>query len=94
MKTHGASCLILGLAVSISLAAEETPFDPSKGLKDYAGETIIGSKSSATGRSDSVIAGEHVQKCAELQLRNCTGLQVQGLAEADGFLVDLGWIKK
>lgn len=77
MKTHVPSCLILGLAVSISLAAEETPFDPSKGLKDYAGKTIIGSKSSATGRSDSVIAGEHAQKCAELQLKNCTALQVQ-----------------
>ena len=53
------------------------PFDPSKGLRDYAGETIIGTKSSATGRSDSVIAGEHAAKCAELHLRNCTGLQVQ-----------------
>lgn len=74
---HVASCLIFGLAVSISLAAGETPFDPSKGLKDYAGETIIGSKSSATERSDSVIAGGYAKKCAELQLRNCTGLQVQ-----------------
>lgn len=52
-------------------------FDPSRALKDYAGKTIIGSKSSATGRSDSVIAGEFAEQCAELQLRNCTGLQVQ-----------------
>ena len=56
---------------------DKASFDPSKGLKDYAGKTIIGSKSSATGREDSVIVGEHAEKCAELQLRNCTGLQVQ-----------------
>jgi len=76
-KTHVAICLILGLVVSVSLAASEAPFDPSKALKDYAGKTIIGSKSDASGREDSVIAGEHVEKCAELQLRKCTGLQVQ-----------------
>ncbi len=56
---------------------DKAPVDPSKGLREYAGKTIIGSKSSANGRSDSVIAGEHADKCAELQLRNCTGLQVQ-----------------
>jgi hypothetical protein len=70
-----------GLIASASpLAAihnDKAPFDPGKGLKDYAGKTIIGSKSSATGRSDSVIAGEHAAKCVELQLRNCIGLQVQ-----------------
>ena len=37
---------------------DKAPFDPSKGLKDYAGETIVGSKSDASGREDSVIAGE------------------------------------
>ena len=78
------SILLFALAGQIAFAPplaatqnDKAPFDPSKGLKDYAGETIIGSKSSATGRSDSVIAGEHAAKCAELQLRNCTGLQVQ-----------------
>ena len=70
-------CLILGLVVSVSLAAGAAPFDPSKGLKDYAGKTIIGSKSDASGREDSVIAGEHVEQCAGLLLKNCTGLQVQ-----------------
>jgi len=74
---HVACGLFLGLAVSTCLAAGAAPFDPSKSLKDYAGQTIIGSKSDATGREDSVIAGEHVAKCAELLLRNCTGLQVQ-----------------
>ena len=72
-----AGCLALGLAGSMSLAASAVPFDPAKGLKDYAGKTVIGSKSSATGRADCVIAGEHAGKCAELHLRNCTGLQVQ-----------------
>ena len=74
---HVACGLFFGLAVSTCFAAGEAPFDPSKGLKDYAGKTIIGSKSDASGREDSVIAGEHVEKCAELLLRNCTGLQVQ-----------------
>ena len=64
-------------APQVEIHNDKTPFDSSKGLKDYAGKTIIGSKSSATGRSDSVIAGEHAVKCAELHLRNCTGLQVQ-----------------
>ena len=76
-KKYVACCLVLGLAIPISRAAATAPFDPSRALKDYAGTTIIGSKSSANGRSDSVIAGEHAAKCAELQLRNCTGLQVQ-----------------
>ena len=76
-KTYVANCLISGLAVSISLASGKTPFDPSKALKDYAGKTVIGSKSDATGREDSVIAGEYVEKCTELLLRNCNGLQVQ-----------------
>jgi len=76
-KTIGAIYLTLGAVVSISLAAGTVPFDPSKGLKDYAGKTIIGSKSSANGRSDSVLAGEHAEKCAELLVRHCTGLQVQ-----------------
>lgn len=76
-KTHLASFWFFGLAVSISPGAGEAPFDPSKGLKDYAGKTVIGSKSSATGREDSVLAGEHAGKCAELLLRHCTGLQVQ-----------------
>lgn len=76
------SILLLALAVQIASAAplaatHKAPFDLSKGLKDYAGKTIIGSKSSATGREDSVIAGEHAAKCAEMQSRNCTGLQVQ-----------------
>ena len=53
------------------------PFDSSKGLKDDAGKTIIGSKSSATGRSDSVIAGEHAEKCAELQLPKLEGATCQ-----------------
>ena len=74
---HVACGLFIGLTVSTCLAAGEAHFDPSKGLKDYAGKTIIGSKSDATGREDSVIAGEHAKKCVELQLRNCTGLQVQ-----------------
>ncbi|HEY3322859.1 MAG TPA: endo-1,4-beta-xylanase [Planctomycetota bacterium] len=68
------------LASASSLAADhndKAPFDPSKGLKDYAGKTIIGSKSDPTGREDSVIAGEHTEKCAELLLRHCTGVQVQ-----------------
>ena len=76
-KTYLASCLIFGLAVSIGLAAGEAPFDPAKGLKDYAGKTIIGSKLDPIGWEDSVIAGEHVEKCTELLLRNCTGMQVQ-----------------
>lgn len=78
------SILLFALAGQIAFAPplaaaqnDKAPFDPSKELKDYAGKTIIGSKSSATGRSDSVIAGEHAAKCADLQLRNCTGLQVQ-----------------
>jgi endo-1,4-beta-xylanase len=82
-KNLGILLLTLGaglIASASPLAAiqnDKAPFDPSKGLKDYAGKTIIGSKSSATGRSDSVIAGEHADKCAELLLRNCSGLQVQ-----------------
>ena len=56
---------------------DKAPFDPSKGLKDYAGKTIIGTKSSDAAKKDSVIAGEYAEKCAELHLRNCTGLQVQ-----------------
>lgn len=67
----------VGPSPLVAIPKDKAPFDPSKGLKDYAGKTIIGSKSSATGRSDSVIAGDHAEKCAELQLRNCTGLQVQ-----------------
>jgi hypothetical protein len=73
------TCLLLcaqTFAAAAEIQNDKAPFDPSKGLKDYAGKTIIGSKSSATGRSDSVIAGEHAEKCAELLLRNCTGLQV------------------
>ena len=73
--------LVAGLIASASpLGAapyDKPPFDPSKGLKDYAGTTLIGSKSSATGRSDSVIAGEYAEECAGLQLKNCTGMQVQ-----------------
>ena len=61
----------------VAIQNDKAPFDPSKGLKDYAGKTIIGLKSDATEREDSVIAGEHAEKCAELLLRNCTGLQVQ-----------------
>jgi len=75
--------LVLG-AGQIALAAplvanqhDKAAFDPSKGLKDYAGKTIIGSKSSDAAKKDSVIAGDYAEKCAELQLRNCTGLQVQ-----------------
>ena len=69
--------LISSASAQVAVNNDKAPFDPSKGLKDYAGKTIIGSKSSATGRSDSVLAGEHADKCAELLLRNCTGLQVQ-----------------
>ena len=79
------SILLLALSVGqiasasaqVAVKNDKAPFDPSKALKDYAGKTIIGSKSSATGWSDSVIAGEYAEKCAELQLKNCTGLQVQ-----------------
>ena len=69
--------LITSASPQVAIRNDKAPFDPSKGLKDYAGKTIIGSKSSANGRSDSVLAGEYAEKCAELQLRNCTGLQVQ-----------------
>ena len=69
--------LIASASPQVAIHNDKAPFDPSKALKDYAGKTIIGSKSSATGRSDSVIAGEHAEKCAELLLKNCTGLQVQ-----------------
>ena len=69
--------LIASASAQVSVNNGKAPFDPSKGLKDYAGKTIIGSKSSANGRSDSVLAGEHADKCAELLLRHCTGLQVQ-----------------
>ena len=83
--SHYPSMLLLALASSLIASAAPTaardhgkaPFDPSKGLKEYAGGTIIGSKSSATGRSDSVLAGANAEKCAALFLRNCTGLQVQ-----------------
>lgn len=75
------SLLLLALGAGHMASAAplkaKAPFDLAKGLKDYAGKTIIGSKSSATAREDSVIAGEHAQKCAELLLKNCTGLQVQ-----------------
>ncbi len=50
-----AQCLKAAEATS-TILRPATPLDPSKGLKDYAGKTVIGSKSSATGRSDSVIA--------------------------------------
>ena len=69
--------LIASASPQVAIHNDKAHFDPSKALKDYAGKTIIGSKSSATGRSDSVIAGEHAEKCAELLLKNCTGLQVQ-----------------
>jgi len=68
---------LIASASPVAIHKDKEPFDPSKGLKDYAGKTIIGSKSDASGREDSVIAGEHVEKCAELLLKNCTGLQVQ-----------------
>jgi endo-1,4-beta-xylanase len=78
------SLAVMLLAVLIASAAplvaaphDRAPFDPAKGLKDYAGKTIIGSKSSATGRSDSVITGANAEKCAMLFLKHCTGLQVQ-----------------
>jgi endo-1,4-beta-xylanase len=77
------SLLLVALSVGQLAAAplanqtSKAPFDSTKSLKDYAGTTIIGSKSSANGRSDSVLAGEHAEKCAELLLRHCTGLQVQ-----------------
>lgn len=51
------------------------PFDPTKSLKDYAGETIIGSKASPDGRGDCVAEGEHADRNADLHLKNCTGLQ-------------------
>lgn len=69
--------LIASASPLVEIRNGREPFDPSKGLRDYAGKTIVGSKSSANGRSDSVLAGEHAEKCAELLLRNCTGLQVQ-----------------
>jgi endo-1,4-beta-xylanase len=69
--------LIAATSPLLAIHPDKAPFDPSKGLKDYAGTTIIGSKSSTNGRSDSVLAGEHAEKCAELLLRHCTGLQVQ-----------------
>ena len=81
---HVACGLFLGIAVLTCFAAGEAPFDPSKGLKDYAGKTTIGSKSDPIGWEDSVIAGEHVEKCAELLLRNCSGLQVQVYAGYQG----------
>ena len=68
---------LIASASPVAIHKDKAPFDPSKGLKDYADKTIIGSKSSATGREDSVIAGEHAQKCAELLLRHFTGVQVQ-----------------
>jgi len=76
--------LFFGFAVGTCLAAGAAPFDPSKGLKDYAGKTIIGSKSDPIGWEDSVIAGAHVEKCTGLLLRNCTGLQVQVYAGYQG----------
>ncbi|MCX7006119.1 MAG: endo-1,4-beta-xylanase [Kiritimatiellaeota bacterium] len=69
--------LIASASPPVAFHNDKAPFDPSKGLKDYAGETIIGSKSSANGRSDCVIEGEYAEKSAGLHLRNCTGLQVQ-----------------
>ena len=79
------SILLLALGVGQIASAsplvvphnDNAPFDPFKGLKDYAGKTIIGSKSSDAAKKDSVITGEYAEKCAELHLRNCTGLQVQ-----------------
>jgi len=82
-KYRSISILVLGaclIASASPLAAspnDKAPFDPSKALKDYAGKTIIGSKSSDAAKKDSVITGEYAEKCAALQLRNCTGLQVQ-----------------
>ena len=52
------------------------PFDTSKSLKDYAGNTIIGTKLKAS-LGDSVLKGEHAESISRLHLKHCTGLQVQ-----------------
>jgi endo-1,4-beta-xylanase len=70
----GILIFITGLLVAVAEGRE--PFDPSKSLKEYAGNTIIGTKSNANS-GDSVLKGEQAEAISRLHLQHCTGLQVQ-----------------
>ena len=78
MNKHLISFLCTLGVVSIIMALPEDrrePFDPSKTLTEYAGDTIIGTTSRSHGDS-SLLVGNYAETLAGLHLRHFRGLQI------------------